>query len=142
MRTPVDPLPRTVAYHATVVAIGFSALLASCAGPGLHAGFDAPDPAARLHATVQAAAENDTTKLPQIVEDLDSDDSAVRMLSIYALERLTGETLGYNFAAPKPDRQAAVEAWRRKVGAAASDRAAVAPASSVGSSSVGGGAER
>ena len=97
-------------------ALGLAAMLASCAGPGLEAGFDAPDPAARLHATVKAAAENDTTKLPQIVKDLESDDPAVRMLSIYALQRMTGETLGYNFAAPEPERRAAVEAWKQKVG--------------------------
>ena len=125
-----------------VVAIGFAGILTSCAGPGLEAGFDAPDPAARLHATVQAAAENDTTKLPQIVEQLDSDDPAVRMLAIYALERMTGEMLGYNFAAPESERRAAVEAWRRKVAAASNDRASDGSATSVGSGSVGGGAAR
>lgn len=87
-------------------------LLAGCAGPGLEAGFDAPDPSARLHAVVQAARDGDMAAVPAIIDQLDSDDPAVRMLSVCALERLTGESRGYVATDPRPARLTAIRRWR------------------------------
>jgi hypothetical protein len=56
------------------------------------------------------------------------------MFAIGALERLTGETKGYDYAASEADREAAVEAWAAWVdaggvrgGAGASGVAAQSP---------------
>lgn len=74
-------------------------------------GFGSPNPGARLDAITDTAATGDRSHIKNLIECLDSDDPAVRMLSILTLERLTGQTMGYKFAAPEWDREPAVEAW-------------------------------
>lgn len=74
-------------------------------------GFDSPEPAARMEAAVSAAAEGDTSAIPDLIELLDSDDPATRLVAIRSLERLTGQTLGYDYAGPEAERAAAVERW-------------------------------
>lgn len=96
-----------------LVALAAAGLLAGCAGPGLEAGFDAPDPGARLHAVQAAARDNDRRAIPQLVVMLDSDDPAVRMLSIRTLERMTSQTLQYDYSAPLAERRAAVARWNQ-----------------------------
>ncbi|MGD9688297.1 MAG: HEAT repeat domain-containing protein [Phycisphaerales bacterium] len=92
--------------------IGLTAAGAGCAGPGLKAGFDAPDPGARLHAIEQAAETDDQSQIPNLVAMLGSDDPAARMLSIRVLERMTGQTHGYDYSAPRSERASAIERWR------------------------------
>jgi len=46
-----------------------------------------------------------------LVEQLDSDDPAVRVFAINALERITGERLGYNPYANEVARRSAIDAW-------------------------------
>jgi hypothetical protein len=87
------------------------ALMGGCAGPGLSEGFDAPDPGARLHAIKDAARSNDRTAIPRLVSLLDSDDPVVRMLSIRALEQMTGQTLDYDYAATMLERKSGIGRW-------------------------------
>jgi HEAT repeat protein len=72
--------------------MSMTALLAlpSCAPDAGHEGFDAEYPVVRMRAIEQAAKRGDTTAVPRLVEQLDSDDPAVRSLAISALRRLTG----------------------------------------------------
>jgi len=95
-----------------VSAIILLAATGGCSGPGLQAGFGSPDPASELHAIAPAVAKNDPAALPDLIRLLESDDPAVRMLSYRALERLTGQTLGYEFSAPLPARQEAIARWQ------------------------------
>ena len=88
------------------------AAAAGC-GPSMPRGFDSPEPAARMDAVVQAARTNDRSAVPKIVPLLESDDPATRLLAIRTLEQLTGQTLGYDYAAPEAERGAAVERWNR-----------------------------
>lgn len=75
-------------------------------------GFDAPNPSRRLDAIVDASAQDaDPATLLRLVEQLDSQDPAARMLAIRALEKRTGETLGYVHTDPEWARQEAVERW-------------------------------
>ena len=83
--------------------------LGACASPPK--GFDSPVPANRMQAAVDAAAEGDHTAVPDLIGLLDSDDSLVRMVAIRSLERLTGQTLGYDHAAPEWRRDEAIERW-------------------------------
>lgn len=87
-----------------------------CAGPGLKAGFNAPDPAARLHALEEAVETGDRASIPRLVELLDSSDPAERMLSHRALERLTGRELNYLHSAPEGERRAQIAAIKRELG--------------------------
>ena len=85
--------------------------LVSCGQPSTSGGFDSPMPAARLHALGQAARTGDRSSLKRIVELLDSDDAAVRLLAISTLERLTGETFGYLHYAPRWEREDSIQRW-------------------------------
>lgn len=68
-------------------------------------------PEGRIEAIVDAARTGDQNAIPELIGGLDSDDGAVRMLSIRALQRMTGQTLGYDHAAPEWRRREAVERW-------------------------------
>jgi len=87
------------------------ALLAGCSDPGSAVGFNEKDPAARFRATRQAAQTNDKDSIPALIQRLESDDPAERMLAIHTLNRLTGQTLGYDHAAPRDDRDVAIGRW-------------------------------
>lgn len=46
---------------------------------------------------------------------LDAREPATRLLAIEALERLTGERFGFDYAGPVAERQAAIERWTQYV---------------------------
>ena len=93
--------------------LGVSGLLLLCScGPSMtEGGFDAASPAARSHAIEQAARTGDLDAVPKIVEQLDADDPAIRMLAIDVLHRLTGETYGFHHYDPPHERHAAIQRW-------------------------------
>lgn len=74
-------------------------------------GFDSPEPAARLDAILAAARTREDSAVPDLVRMLASDDPAVRLAAIGALERITGQTLGYHHGGPQPERDAAIDRW-------------------------------
>lgn len=90
---------------------GLLLVLCSCGPAMTEGGFDAPSPAARSHAIEQAARTGDLDAIPKIVEQLDADDPAVRMLAIDALQRLTGETYGFHHYDPPHERHDAIQRW-------------------------------
>jgi hypothetical protein len=87
----------------------FAAGVVGCASPP--AGFESPVPAARLEAITHAAQTRDEGSIPDLIAMLDSDDPVVRLAAIRTLERITGTTLGYDYAAPAWQRRDAVKAW-------------------------------
>jgi len=84
--------------------------LAGC-GPVVTPSFDSPEPAARNAAIVQAAETRDKGSVGDLVKMLDSDDPATRVLAIRTLERITGETLGYDPHADATARAIATRKW-------------------------------
>ena len=95
----------------TDIAILATCLLVGCTAPASKGDFDSENPASKLYAILRAGRAKDRSKIPNLVEQLDSDDPAVRMMSISALERISGTRLGYNpYAAPEA-RRGAIEAW-------------------------------
>ena len=64
-----------------------------------------------MEAIANAARDGDRSALRRIIESLDSDDPAIRMLAISTLQRLTGQTMDYRPYDPPAQRQAAVERW-------------------------------
>ena len=85
--------------------------MVSCGQPATSGGFDSPMPAAKLHALSQVARTGDRSALKRVVELLDSDDAAVRLLAISTLTHLTGETFGYRHYAPRWDREDSIQQW-------------------------------
>lgn len=73
--------------------------------------FDAAEPAARIRASVNADREGDVTAIPKLIAGLSSDDPALRLISIRALENLTGQTYGYRYFAPEWEREQAIRRW-------------------------------
>lgn len=102
-----------MSVYACALLASSAAFCAGCANPESVAGFAEPDTSARMRAIQAAVANNDMGAVPQLIGRLDSDDPAERLLASRGLERLTGETQGFDYAASKPDRDAAVERWVR-----------------------------
>jgi hypothetical protein len=94
---------------------GLAGGLPGCAPRASDGDFDSDNPAAKLYAIRQAGEAKDRAKIPKLVEQLDSDDPAVRMLSINALERITGQRMGYNPYASSVERRSSMEAWEQAV---------------------------
>ncbi len=82
-----------------------------CTPPASQGGFDSPDPASKLYAIHQAGDERNRAAIPNLVEQLESDDPAVRMMTIRALQRITGTRMDYNPYGSVIDRRAAVDRW-------------------------------
>ncbi len=110
-----------------IIPIG-ALLLASCGASPSAGGFDAVTPAARSKAIQTAVATNDLSAIPKIVEQLDSDDPAIRMMAIEALQRLTGETYGYKHYDPAHVRREAIAKWVKAVQSGAVPQLAHSPA--------------
>lgn len=92
--------------------LGLTLLAPAGCIPTERAGFDAASPSRRLDAIVQASEPgSDPDTIARLVEQLDSQDPAARMLAIRALESRTGETKGYIHTDPEWKRQAAVDRW-------------------------------
>jgi hypothetical protein len=89
--------------------------LVSCAPPAERGGFDSPHPAADLFASRAAASDPAMAgrNIPSLIELLESDDPAVRMVAIMALEELTGTSLGYRHFDPPWMREQYVDRWVR-----------------------------
>ena len=73
----------------------------------------ATDPTSNIPAIQEAARDHDRAAVPQLVQQLESDDPAVRFYAIEALHKLTGETFGYRFYDDADQRRPAVEKWKR-----------------------------
>lgn len=98
---------------ATIAAIGLCLSVFAtpgCAKP-IPRGYDSHDPTGRIEAMLDTAAQDDESKIPELIGQLDSDDSAVRFTAIGTLERLTAQTLGYHYAAPERERREATDRW-------------------------------
>lgn len=108
-------LHRTLTARALPAASLGLLLLGGC-GSTIRADFESPDPAARNAAIVDAAARNDRSAMPHLVRMLESDDPATRSLAISALERLTGQTHGYEAWDTPLRRDEAVARWRSAIG--------------------------
>lgn len=82
-----------------------------CELPGRQPDYDSYDPAERALAAVETHNDRDYRDIPELIEQLDSSDPAVRMFAAEALQALTGETLGYQFSDPELDRRDATDRW-------------------------------
>jgi hypothetical protein len=95
----------------TALALLLPAVLGACSLPAQRADFDSVDPQERTLAVAQAARTPRQADLPRLVTQLNSEDPAIRLLAIRTLERETGETFGYDHAAPEAARRQSVGRW-------------------------------
>ena len=73
---------------------------------------ESADPAVRVQAIKWAGEQESQESLPLLVDRLMEQDASIRFFAIMALERLTGETLGYDYAGSASSRREAVGRWR------------------------------
>jgi len=69
-------------------------------------------PGARIDASVRAASEQDAEAIPDLIELLDSQDPATRLIASNAIQWIIGKPIDYDHGAPLPDRLAAVDRLR------------------------------
>lgn len=100
-----------MARTASSLVFGLVLLAGACAAPPPATDFSSPDSASRIESIRTAARNGDTSRVREIVEQLDSDDPLVRASAISALEQLTGETNGYHYDDPPSLREPAIERW-------------------------------
>jgi hypothetical protein len=89
-----------------------AAAVAGCVHPQGPKVVSDPDPSVKIPAAAVAVQNRDLSVIPQLIADLQSDDSAVRLYAIEALHRLTGHNLGYRYYDSDEERAAAVQRWR------------------------------
>lgn len=111
---PANPVTRGIAARGMLAALSLWTC-AACAPSATEGGFKNPAPGAQVYAIESAVREERKQQIPEIVECLRSDDDLVRMMAIGALERMTGQTLGYDFTDPLPLRLEGYRRWREWV---------------------------
>ena len=91
---------------------------AGCLTPDVKPNLNDPDPSIKVPA-IKGVASADETAADQsaavgpLIDDLSSDDPAVRLFAAEGLRRITGESFGYEpYLDPEP-RAAAVERWKQ-----------------------------
>jgi len=95
-------------------AAGLACGLAGCLAPdeGLYRRFQDENPAVRIDAIIQAGQTKDAPAVPYLVDRLSDSDREVRVFAIVALEKITGQTLGYRHYDPPELRGQAIRRWR------------------------------
>jgi HEAT repeat protein len=88
----------------------------SCTAPRPPVSIQNEDTDIKVLAIKKAVREKDKSAIPKLVEELSSDDPAVRFYAIEALEELTGQTLDYKYYQDDEGRKEAVEKWKKWVG--------------------------
>jgi hypothetical protein len=98
--------------EAIVAAIAIAFCISGCSAPRSPRIVTNPDPAGKIPAYKKAVREKDLSVIRQLVKDLDSDDPAVRMFAIQALEELTGQRYGYTYYHDELQRRDSLGRWR------------------------------
>ena len=94
-----------------ILAVGSTAVLVGgCFSPDPKS-LTSDSPPSAIPAIKEAADNNDRKAIPRLVQDLDSEDSAIRFAAIGALRRMTGEDFGYRYYDDEFDRQPAIKRW-------------------------------
>ena len=103
--------PATAAWVVACVSTLFLTSL-GCGRGRINPRITSDDPSEKIPGIVVAVKNKDLPKARQMVEDLASDDAAVRMFAIGGLRRLTGETFGYNYYDDEDGREPALKKWQ------------------------------
>jgi hypothetical protein len=85
----------------------------SCTAPRPAPNIADPDPQVKIAGIKEAAAKRDRAAVPALVDELNSDDPAVRFYAQQALEEITGETFGYQFYLDEEERKPSLARWRQ-----------------------------
>ncbi len=96
--------------HCILVLI--AGVVIGCNGSDLISLLEDEDPVIRLSAIRQASQSKDYRALPYLVKMLGDEDGDVRLFSVGALRKITGESMGYHSYDSPAKRASAQERWR------------------------------
>jgi hypothetical protein len=95
-----------------IFVLALSAADLSCTAPRPAPNVADPDPQVNIAGIREMVARKDRSKLPALVDQLDSDDAAVRMYAIHALETFAGQRFGYEYYFDEDQRKPSLARWR------------------------------
>jgi hypothetical protein len=72
-----------------------------------------PDVSVKIPAIKEAARTRDRAEIDAMIEQLASDDPAVRFYAIEGLRRATNQTLGYRYYDDEEQRKVAIARWKQ-----------------------------
>jgi hypothetical protein len=84
-----------------------------CRAPRGSVSIHSEDPDLAIHAIRQDVSEKNTTDVPTMVANLQSDDPAIRFYSIQGLRRLTHNDFGYRYYESDEQRAPATALWQK-----------------------------
>jgi hypothetical protein len=108
---PYDELPVRLLCHCACIFVVLAAV-AGCQTPRGPVSVNSDDPDLQIQAMEQDAGDKNSTDIPKMVADLQSDDPAIRFYAIQALRRLTHDDFGYRFYEDEDHRKAALARWQ------------------------------
>lgn len=91
-------------------------VVAGCTAPRPRASIVDEDASVKIRGIRRSVSEQDRAALGPLIDQLDSDDPAVRLYAIEALQRLTGQDLGYRYYDDELERRPAIQRWRQWLG--------------------------
>jgi len=100
-------------YIIILLAAGFTCCGCVTNRNALYRQFSDEDPGVRKQAIVTAEELRDDKALAHIVDLLSDNDPVVRFSAILALEKWTGQTMGYLHYKPASERLEAIKRWRK-----------------------------
>jgi hypothetical protein len=83
-----------------------------CQAPRGPVSINSDDPDLKILAMKQDVNRKDARDVPTMVDDLESDDPAIRFYAIQSLRRLTGDDFGYRFYEDDDQRAPALAQWQ------------------------------
>jgi hypothetical protein len=95
-----------------IIVMSVGILAGGCFSPD-PVSLNSDSPASAIPAIKQAADNNDRKAIPRLVDDLNDPDPAIRFAAIQALEKMTGQTLQYQYYDDELERRSAVQRWRQ-----------------------------
>jgi len=104
-----------VSWAVCLCAAAWSTAAPGCDGAGPRSvirGLQSSNPSVRIASAVRAGKAGNRRALPLLVDRLEDELVDVRLFSIRALEKITGQTLGYRHYADEAERAEAVRRWR------------------------------
>jgi hypothetical protein len=94
-----------------ILLLGLSSIACTASRPAPNVA-DA-DPTVKIAGIREAVARKDRSVLPALVQELDSDDPAVRLFAMEALQQFAGDRLGYEYYFDEEQRKPSLARWRQ-----------------------------
>jgi hypothetical protein len=112
-------------FHLALVAAMLAGWCMGCQAPRIKPVLTDPDPSVKVPAIELAVKQHDLSAIPILINNLESDDPAIRFYANDALQKLTGRNFGFPYYADEEVRRPAVQRWREWYAGSASQPATV-----------------